>query len=81
MARKLVPEVILLDVELHDVNGFELVTWLGSDAKLRNVPIIAFSTFASDVRDLRNDAGRGTVTLLSKPFQRNELDKLVKKVI
>ena len=81
MARKLLPEVILLDVELRDVNGFELVTWLGADAKLRHVPVIAFSTFASDIRDLRNETGRGKVTLLSKPFQSKDLDKLVRKMI
>ncbi len=81
LARALIPDVILLDVELRDVNGLELVTWLRSDQTLRNVPVIAFSTFAGDRVDPRFSATSGVVALLAKPLQIKELGQLVRKVI
>jgi len=80
MARSLMPDLILLDVELRDVHGLELVTWLRSDPNLRHVPVIAFSAFAGDRQDPR--AGHnGVLALLSKPVHTNELDTWIKKAL
>jgi twitching motility two-component system response regulator PilH len=37
------PDIVVLDLELPDVDGWEVARRLKSDARTRNVPIIAFS--------------------------------------
>ena len=76
LARSLLPDLILLDVELRDVHGLELVTWLRSDPSLRHVPVIAFSAFAGDRLDPR--AGHnGVLALLSKPVNTKDIDSWI----
>jgi len=81
LARTLLPELIILDVELRDVHGLELVTWLRTDTNLRHVPVIAISTFAGDCRDPRLGNNSGVIALISKPVHTKDLDKLVRRAI
>ena len=80
LARSLLPDMILLDVELYDVHGLEVVTWLKSDPLLRHIPIIAFSAFAGDKHDPRA-GNNGVRVMLSKPIRAKELDVWVKTTL
>jgi two-component system cell cycle response regulator DivK len=40
------PDLILLDIQLPDVSGLEVVGWLKGDAALKSVPVIAVTAFA-----------------------------------
>lgn len=72
-ARRLPPDVMVLDLELRDVHGLELVNWLHSSPNLKTVPIIITSAFALDPRDSRISQSN-LLAVLRKPLQVTELD-------
>jgi CheY-like chemotaxis protein len=51
-ARSNPPVVILLAMQLTDVTGAELLTWLRSNPALASVPIIALHSLGEDAPDL-----------------------------
>ena len=65
-AAKEVPDVVLTDIALPDLNGFELTRALKRDARLATVTVIGLTGhWSSDVsRDAR---GAGMVAILLKP--------------
>ena len=79
LARSLLPDLILLDVELRDVDGMDLVTWLKSDPILRPIPIIAFSAFAGTKQSSR--LGNGVRVVLGKPVRAKELESWVRTAL
>lgn len=52
-ARKSSPAVIFLAIQLTDVTGAELVTWLRSNPALAAVPIIALHSLGEDAPDIK----------------------------
>ncbi len=72
-ARRLLPDVVILDMELRDVYGLELVKWMRSSPDLKTVPIIAATAFALDSADPRVSQG-GLLVILRKPLQVIDLD-------
>lgn len=73
-ARRSPPDVVVLDLELRDVHGLELVNWLRSSPVLKLVPIIAATAFGVDVSDPRLGQS-GVLTVLRKPLRAVELDR------
>jgi two-component system sensor histidine kinase/response regulator len=66
------PELILLDINMPDMNGFEVCRQLKSDARTREIPIIFIS--ASDEMDDKVRAFEtGGVDYVTKPFQVEEV--------
>lgn len=43
MARQLHPDVIILDIQMPELNGFEVCKMLKSSAEMTNIPIILFT--------------------------------------
>ncbi|MTJ50468.1 response regulator, partial [Dolichospermum sp. UHCC 0259] len=66
------PDLILLDVLLPDVNGFELCQRLKSDPITESIPII-FMTALVDTVDKVKGLHLGAVDYITKPFQKEEL--------
>jgi CheY-like chemotaxis protein len=72
-ARELYPDVILLDVMMPGMDGFEVCRRLRADSRLAEVPILMVT--ALDDRDSRLEGLRaGADDFLSKPFDSIELD-------
>jgi len=46
MAREEHPDVILLDIQMPEMDGYEVATVLKSDPALRRIPIVGVSSFA-----------------------------------
>ncbi len=66
------PELILLDINMPDMNGFEVCRQLKSDARTREIPVIFIS--ASDETDDKVRAFEtGGVDYVTKPFQVEEV--------
>ena len=64
LARQIRPELVLIDMELRDVNGFELARWLRSEPALHPTPIIAFSAYTADQRDPRDREAQHVILVL-----------------
>ena len=66
------PELILLDINMPGVDGFELCQHLKSDPKTRHIPII-FLTAQIAVEDERRGLELGAVDYITKPFSESIL--------
>ncbi len=78
-AAKLIPDLILLDVMMPDMDGFETCRRLRSDVLLRDVPVILVT--ALDDRDSRLlGIEAGADDFVTKPFDRAELRTRVRTI-
>jgi signal transduction histidine kinase len=66
------PELILMDADMPEVNGFEVCSTLKKDLLYKNIPII-FLTAKNDKEDVVNAFDLGAVDYITKPFNRKEL--------
>ncbi|HWC57717.1 MAG TPA: response regulator [Candidatus Paceibacterota bacterium] len=72
-----VPDVILLDLMLPDVDGFELLKKFKSDEKTKAVPVIVFSNLSDEVEMKRVlDAGASDFMVKSNFTLSDVIDKL-----
>jgi chemosensory pili system protein ChpA (sensor histidine kinase/response regulator) len=66
------PAVILLDIEMPRMDGFEFAKTIKGDAKLRDIPIVMITSRTADKH--RNRAMElGVDRFLGKPYQEEEL--------
>ena len=65
------PDIILLDVMMPGIDGFETCQRLKADPATRNIPVI-FMTALSDVVDKVKGLSLGAVDYITKPIQHEE---------
>lgn len=66
------PDLILLDVMMPDLDGFEVCRILKADRTTKNIPII-FMTALDDLEDKIEGFALGAVDYITKPFQQKEV--------
>jgi diguanylate cyclase (GGDEF)-like protein len=71
------PELILLDIRMPGMNGFEVCRRIKEDERLKNIPVI-FISAASDMEDKVRAFQEGGVDYITKPFQKEEVIARVK---
>jgi len=71
-ARREAPDLILLDINMPEMNGYEVCEQLKSDPKLRDIPVIFISALTEPL-DKVKAFSMGGVDYLTKPFQMEEL--------
>jgi putative nucleotidyltransferase with HDIG domain len=71
-ATALPPQLILLDVSMPGMDGFEVCRLMKQEPKLRDVPII-FVSALSEMQDKLTGFDIGGVDYVTKPYQREEL--------
>jgi len=71
-ARNGTPDLILLDVQMPGMDGYETCRRLKADPKLADIPVI-FMTARSDIRDKVQAFEVGGVDYVTKPFEASEL--------
>ena len=71
-ARSESPDLILLDVMMPDLSGFDTAVILKKDPELKDIPII-FLTALNSPSDLVKGFSVGASDFLSKPFNKEEL--------
>ena len=67
LARRERPDLILLDVMMPEVDGWEVVSALAEDPDTREIPIV-FLTARSERVDQRRGLEAGAVAYVTKPF-------------
>jgi sigma-B regulation protein RsbU (phosphoserine phosphatase) len=71
-ARQDPPDLILLDINMPEMNGYEVCEHLKADATLRGVPVIFISALTEPLDKVKAFA-TGGVDYITKPFQMEEL--------
>ncbi|MFZ4617164.1 MAG: response regulator [Rectinemataceae bacterium] len=66
------PDLILLDINMPDMDGFEVCRRLKADAALRDIPVI-FISAVTETQDKVTAFATGGVDYVSKPFQFEEV--------
>jgi len=72
MARQLRPDMILLDVVMPDLNGFEVCRILKEEVYFKDIPVI-FITAADEIEFIINGFEAGGVDYITKPFRKEEI--------
>lgn len=80
MAHELHPDVILLDVAMPDIDGFEVLMELKSDPDLHDIPVI-FLSGSSDTTDRVRALEMGATDFITKPFEIIELRARVRSAL
>lgn len=66
------PDIVLLDIKLPDIDGFEVCRRLKADAETRDIPILFISS-AVEMDDKVQGFAAGGVDYITKPFQIEEV--------
>jgi DNA-binding response OmpR family regulator len=80
LARAEQPDVILLDVMMPGLDGWEVLQRLLDDDRTKEIPIV-FLTARAELRDRARGLELGGVDYVTKPFNPVELAPLVKDLI
>ncbi len=72
-ARDLQPDLILLDVQMPHMNGFEVTTHLREDPQTARIPVVFVTAAARDTRDVVQGFQLGADDYIRKPYDYHEL--------
>jgi two-component system, cell cycle response regulator DivK len=67
LARRNLPDLILMDIQLPDVSGLDVTRWLKEDPQTRGIPVVAVTAFAMS-GDEKKVLDSGADAYLSKPI-------------
>ena len=73
-------DLIVTDINMPDINGLELVSFVKSNASYRDIPLIIVSTESSE-RDRDKGLELGADAYLVKPFEPDALRDLARELL
>lgn len=79
-ARELMPDLMILDVGLPGLDGWEVLSRLRADEKTANLTVLILTAHAQDETKARANAG-GADAFLSKPFRPNDLRLVAQQLL
>ena len=77
LARAETPDLILMDIQLPEVSGLEVTSWIKSDPRTAEIPVIAVTAFAMRGDEERIRAG-GCEDYMAKPISVSSFIEKVK---
>ena len=78
--QEVVPDMMLLDIEMPRMDGFELATHMRNDTGLKHIPIIMITSRTGDKHRERAQQ-IGVNNYLGKPYQENALLDSIQRII
>ena len=78
--KSITPDVILMDVNLPEQDGFEITKELKSNPATKGIPVI-FLTVHNTKSDVINAIKAGGADFINKPFDQQDLKNRVEKVL
>ena len=74
------PDLMVLDVMLPTLNGYEVCTMIKQDIRYRAIPVVML-TARTEEKDVRLGRECGADAYLLKPFQANELMQTIQTLL
>lgn len=78
-ARRARPHLMVVDINMPEMDGLELIQELRSDEGLADVPVVVLTTEGSQ-EDVRRGMQAGATAYLVKPFQPQKLHAIVEQI-
>ncbi|HOL48617.1 MAG TPA: response regulator, partial [bacterium] len=73
LAKKEMPDVIILDIMMPEIDGFEICKMLKADEKTKKIPVMFLSSKFQDIKSKVKGLDLGADDYLIKPFDNLEL--------
>jgi two-component system chemotaxis response regulator CheY len=73
-------DLIITDINMPDINGLELVSFVKNNAAYREIPLVIVSTEGSE-RDRDKGLGLGADAYLVKPFEPEALRDIARRLL
>jgi two-component system, chemotaxis family, chemotaxis protein CheY len=73
-------DLILTDINMPDINGLELLSFVKGNSAYRGIPLIIVSTEGAE-RDREKGLGLGADAYLVKPFEPDALRRVVSELL
>jgi CheY-like chemotaxis protein len=73
------PDVVVLDVMMPDISGYDVLRFIRKDPRLKHIPVILVSA-RSRPEDIQEGLNAGAEVYLTKPVAFAELQQAVRKV-
>jgi len=80
LAKKELPDMILLDVRMPRMTGYEACKRIKADPKLKDVPIVFLSAKGQET-EIRDGMNAGAEEYLLKPFAPDQLTESVRSIL
>lgn len=74
------PELILLDVMMPEMDGFQTCTHLKADEATKNIPVI-FLTAKAQIHEVQHGMNLGAIGYILKPFDPMTIHKQIEEVL
>ncbi len=83
-ALKLLPtedfSLIITDINMPDINGLELIRFIKTNPRYKDIPLIIVTTERSD-EDRKKGMAMGANAYITKPFRSDELQETIKELL
>ncbi|MCK5944348.1 MAG: response regulator [Planctomycetes bacterium] len=73
------PDVVLLDLELPGTNGIDVLDAIGSEPRLRQLPVVVLTSSGAE-RDRAAVRQRGAASFVTKPMRFEQLQEIVEEL-
>lgn len=73
------PDLVLLDINLPNRNGDEILKWMKDNDKLRDIPVLVLSS-SSAVKDIEKMLDLGAVRYFTKPYKLADYDIVINAI-
>jgi two-component system, chemotaxis family, chemotaxis protein CheY len=73
-------DLVITDINMPDINGLELVSFIKNNPLYRTTPLLIISTEGSD-RDREKGLSLGADAYLVKPFDPRQLQELIRRYL
>jgi two-component system alkaline phosphatase synthesis response regulator PhoP len=80
LARQEVPDLVLMDVRMPRMTGYEACALMKQDPKLKDIPVIFLSAKGQDA-EIQTGLEAGAVEYLLKPFAPDQLTARIQAVL
>lgn len=74
------PDLVILDVSMPVLNGFEVLRTLKADRFHRDTPVLMLTASRSET-DVRRAVSHGAADFITKPFRPDQLVRRVKRLL
>jgi twitching motility two-component system response regulator PilH len=80
VAKRELPDMVLMDVVMPNLNGFQATRTLSRDSNTRHIPVILVTTKDQDT-DRMWGLRQGAKAYLTKPFSEDELAEVIDRIL